>query len=335
MSRPHVVGSLVAAPAAWAGVFAVAGMAAALLFTGRTPNAAMLGAPLYRDTVIEGDTFPRTLIDPLGIAQTLPAPPQRIASSVLLADEMLTALVSPDRFVAVTHLIDDPAISNCVALAPPDAERISPDIERLLALQPDLVVVADYTRAESVRFLLSVGIPVLRFGHYHSFADVMTNLRTAGAAVGADAAAAALVADAQARIAAVETRVSGRPRPRVLYYIPGGFTSGPGTLMDEIIERAGGRNVVRETGLEGQTPIGLEVAIGLAPEVLLVPNWRPGADTEPIREIVDDPLWAVVPAVRDGRVHVLNSAETITVSHYAVNGFEQVAHILHPEAFDS
>ncbi len=312
---------------------ALAGIGA--LAAGGAPGGGVLFSDAYRDTVIIGDAFPRTLVDPLGISQEMARPPQRIASSVLLGDEILTALVPPDRFVAVTHLIDDPAISNCVDLAPPNAERISSTIETLVRLEPDLVVVADYTRAETVRFLLSLGIPVLRFGRYGSFADVARNVRTAGAAVGADAAAAELVRDMERRLAEVDRRVAGRPKPRVLYFVFGGFTSGRDTLMDEIIERAGGHNVAREAGLRGQAAIPLELAIGLAPEVVFVPDWRPAdAPGQPF-SLADDPLWQHVPAVQHGRVHVLNSAWTVTLSQYAVHGFEQVARILHPEAFDT
>lgn len=308
---------------------------AALVMGGVSVQGATVGMAAYQETRIEGATFPKQLIDPLGLRQTVPAPPHRIASAVLVGDEILTALVPAERFVAVSRLIDDPAISNCVQMMPAAVERISPDIETLLRLEPDLVAVAGYTRPEAVRLLVSIGIPVLRFGQYDTFAEVMANVQTAGAVVGAEAEAAAIVADMERRIAAVQQRVAGRPQPRVLYYLPGGFTSGRDTLIDEALALAGGVNVAREAGIVGENAISVELAIGLEPDVLLLPSWRPPEEDPEARAFLHEPVWQSVPAVRTGRVYEVNSAWTYSLSQHSVHGLEHVARILHPEAFDS
>src|SRR5688572_20865958 len=89
-------------------------------------------------------TWPRTIVDAQGTEVTIAAPPQRIASLSLAADETLLPMLTPARFVAVTALGKDPAISNVAVLADqvPNAIVSSDDTEQIIALEPDLVIAA-------------------------------------------------------------------------------------------------------------------------------------------------------------------------------------------------
>ena len=233
----------------------LAGLLGLLTYSG-SARVALLGYGLLQATHIEGTHFPKRLTDPTGAIQTIPTPPQRIVSAILSGDHMLTALVPPNRLAGVTHLVDDPTISNIIGVVPPSVPRIAAEIETLLALQPDLVLVAGYTRAETVRLLIAAHIPVVRFHRYASFQGVMDNLRTLGEAVGAAPKAEQLIDDMRRRIDAVVQRVRERPRPRVLYHAPASYTMGAETLIDEMIQQAGGINVAREAQLIG--PVKLE-----------------------------------------------------------------------------
>ena len=220
--------------------------------TGGTTRLSLLGARPFHATQVVGQDFPKRLVDPSGIPQTLAAPPNRILSGVLASDEILTALVPPERLVAVTYLVDEPGLSDVAKLLPPDLPRIYAEAENMLALRPDLVVLASYTRATTVRLLVAAGIPVVRFQWYRSFADIMNSIRMLAAAVGAVGNGARLVDDMRQRIAEVEGRTQGLARPRVLYYGGGGYSTGEDTLIDAMITLAGGHNVARDVGLRGQ-----------------------------------------------------------------------------------
>lgn len=135
-------------------VLTLAGLFILLRYSG-SARVALLGHGLLQATVIEGEQFPKRLIDPTGAILSIPAPPQRIVSAILSGDHMLTALVSPERLVGVTYLVDDPTISNITEVVPPSVTRLHAEIETMLALQPDLVLVAGYTRAETVRLLVA------------------------------------------------------------------------------------------------------------------------------------------------------------------------------------
>ena len=101
----------------------------------------------------------------------------------------------------------------------------------------------------------------------------MDEIRLLGAAVGEEARAEALAGGIAALLADLERRLA-RVRPvRVLYYDPPTYTMGRGTLVGEILARAGGANVVDELGIVGPGQIGIETVLALEPEAIIMPNY--------------------------------------------------------------
>jgi iron complex transport system substrate-binding protein len=282
-------------------------------------------------THVEGGTFPKRLVQPGGLTQALEQPPQRVISLVLGADEILSEILDFARLAGVTRNVDLPAQSNRAGFYPASIPRLAADIETVLALEPDLVVVSGFNREETVRLLASCGVNILRLADGESIAQIIAIIRALGAAVGEEAAAEALVAGMERRLDKVAGQVAGRPRPRVLYY-SGGFTAGPGTLLHEIIERAGGENAAVGPGVPGHFNLPIEMAVALKPEVIILPRWSEKSAGLMIRRLEENPVWRKVPAVAHGRVYEMRSARLEAVSHFAVQAVEELVGLLHPEA---
>jgi len=271
----------------------------------------------------------------LGGAVDLPLVPLRVVSGALATDEILTSLVEPQRLVAVTAFADNPTISNCAPWVPEQAVRMLPaNAEVILSLEPDAVFVTRHNRPETTALLRASGVRVYQLGRSNSFAQVLSDVLAVGVVLGEQAKAQRLVKQVRDRIAAVQAKVADRAKPRVLYYSQG-YTSGSGTLIDEMIQRAGGLNVARELNLIGSRRLSTEMAIGLEPDVILLSEWSEHPDQQaPVDSALSNPLWQVIPAVQNGRVYAVRGAWITSVSHYGVLGLEQVARLLHPEGFD-
>jgi len=294
-------------------------------------RSALVGARSLSDSWAAPGPFPKRLRGPAGEERLLPAPPRRIASTYLGADEVLAALVPPDRVVGVSAYVDDPATSNSHDVYPPSVARLRADPETIIALAPDLICVAGFTAADALRLLVGAGLNVMRWSRFDSFADVMGEIRVLGAAVGEEARAEALAGRIAALLADLEGRLARARRVRVLYYDPPTYTMGRGTLIDELLTRAGGANVADELGIVGPGQIGMETILALEPEAIITPNY---AGNEPaLRSLGVDAIWRQVPAVRAGRLHEIPGAWISTVSHHAAQGLARVARVLHPEAF--
>jgi iron complex transport system substrate-binding protein len=290
-------------------------------------------ADVYGYTEVEGEAFPKTLVA-RSARQVLHAAPERIASVTVAGDEMLTALVDPARLVAVSRFVDDPSISMCSDRVPKAAARIrGMDPESIIALTPDVVFVAHYTLDHAVRLLVGAGIPVARFRVVHSYADVEANVRLAASVAGEETRGRALVQSMNERLADVARRVAGRSPPRVLYYSPTNYTSGRGTLVDEKIRRAGGSNAAAEFGLVGFDNVTLDVLLALNPDVIVVPRWS--TEEAARRDLVANPAWQDVPALRNDRVYAIAASALTSEAPDGVLGVEELGRLLFPEAFAS
>ncbi len=277
--------------------------------------------------------FPREIRDPVKRHIILAQPPQRIVSGILAGDEMLTELVSLDRIASITYLADDPGISNVPNYYPGSLPRNHGTIEEYLSLQADLAIVAAYSNATSVEMLLSTGIPVIRFANFHSYQDIRNNLTTLAKALGTEVQAQRWLLEMDSRIAEIHEKVASEARPRVLYYSLSGSTSGPGSLMDETINLAGGINVIAETGLRAYSRISPEMAIALQPEVILLSDWNNKAGQSARDILLNNPAWQDVPAIRSQRVYSLRGAWLTSGSPHRIKGVEEVARLLHPQRF--
>jgi iron complex transport system substrate-binding protein len=308
-------------------VLAAGAILASGAWTAALPPPPVTGRGLAASTVGDGE-FPKEVVDPLGHRMTLRARPRRIVSLALADDEILLALVPPDRLAGLTYLIDDRGSTPSAGLAPASAARVTEeDPEQLLALRPDLVVSAGYTHAEAIATMEATGVPVVGTGAHATLDDVLAAVRRVGQAVGQAEEARALEASLAARITAVEARGRRGRKARVLIW-EDGFTYGSGTMADDVLRRAGAIDVATEAGLVGAVAVTEEAAVALAPDVVIVPTGDMTPQPRAPDLLGSAPVWRAVLAVRRGEVYGLPRAWIGSVSLPAVQALEAVADIL-------
>lgn len=260
-------------------------------------------------------------------------PPQRIVSLTLATDEMLLALAPPTRIVALTYLADDVRYSNVVAEAQSVPYRVRANAEQVLALRPDLVLVAAYTSAAVKALLGETGIRLIELQPYDSLARLRHNIQLVGQAIGEEERAYSLIADMDERLEAVRARVAHKTPLRVISYSAGGFAAGSGTIMHELITSSGGQNVAAEAGIRGTKKMSLETLVALNPAAILTSGERGQVG---LRELLlADPALQAVEAIQRRAVYVLPRPYAVSVSHHIVKSAEVIARALHPEAFVS
>lgn len=182
-------------------------------------------------------------VDAVGRTVTVPEAPERIVSLVPSVTETLFALGLGGRVAGVTEFCTYPPEA---AARPRVGSYASPSLEAVAALAPDLVFAsADMTRPAAVSRLEALGVPVYVV-YPRSLAQTAWTLRAIGAVAGAPDAGERLAAELEAAVRRVEAAVSGRARPRVLLcvMVQPLVVAGPGTLADDLIAAAGGRNCV-------------------------------------------------------------------------------------------
>ena len=280
-------------------------------------------APACRDHAPRAEGPAGGVRDGLGRLVVIPAPPRRIVTLAPNATDTIAALGLGDRLVGVSDFCQPPQEAKNVKRV---GGLLTPDLEVIRALKPDLLVGStsgnDPGLASEAQAL---GIPLFIL-NAETVKQVLEGIGGLGVALGEQAKATALVQSLSARLEAVDRRVAGRPRPRVLYIVWGDPLVVPGAkaFLTDAIRRAGGDSVTDDAPAAHPT-YSIEAAIARSPEVILTSEYN-RADAEKLKK---DPAWQSVPAVASGKVYVVGD-ELVRPGPAIVSGIEEMARRLHP-----
>ncbi len=265
----------------------------------------------------EGATAVR---DDLGRLVRLEREPRRIISLMPANTETLYAIGAGARLVGRDDFSDYPPEARALpALGGLDTINV----ERALALSPDLVVCSEFG-AQAVA-LERAGLTVWA-GSAQSYDDVFAVTSALGGLAGLRGQAEALGAKIRAEVARVEGALRGRTPVRVYYEIdPTPYTVGPRSFVGTLLAKAGGANVVPE-GLGDFPKIAPELIVSADPEVIL------GVSADEARA---RPGWGSLGALRSGRVRPLSLAERTVITRPGPRlgeALRALAEMLHPGA---
>lgn len=202
------------------------------------------------------------------IAQAVPA---RIVSTSPSITETLFALGLGDRVVGVSTYCRYPEIVNTL---PKVGSFLHPDAEVIARLRPDLVIVHAGPH-DTVRQLTAMGIRTATVDR-GTLAAIYSSIRVIGAAAGGQDRAEQLVGSLQSRLDRVRARVAGRRPKKVLVIIgrrAGTLTDlvavAKGSYLSDLVDLAGGVNVLSRANLAEYPRISMETVIRLSPEVIV------------------------------------------------------------------
>ncbi|MGJ3649081.1 ABC transporter substrate-binding protein [Sphingomonas sp. GlSt437] len=192
-----------------------------------------------------------------------------IVSTNPCADAMLVQLVPPDRIAAISHYSLDPGSSSIPADVARRFRATGGTAEEVIALHPDLVVADTLTPAVSRAAYRRAGLRVIEFGAPATVAESRAQVIALAQAVGAPRAGQQIVARIDAALGRSPT--SG-PTPGTLLFLGGDFATGPGTLLDELLARAGLRDAAGDYGLTHSGTVSSETLLAKPPALILAPD---------------------------------------------------------------
>jgi len=200
----------------------------------------------------------------------------------------------------------------------------------ILSLKPDLVVQGGVPKGlPALERLEAEGLPVAMFAP-HDFTGLFSVITRLGALTGNAEAAQKLVAAMEGKLADVARRVTGKPRPTVFFEVRyhNLLAAGRGSLVDDIIIRAGGANIV--TGAKKLMPFGLEALIQANPDVYVI---QQGPMNRSPEDIYGRPHFGELKAVKAKRVLVVDESLFSRPGPRSADAVETLARFLHPEAW--
>ena len=272
-----------------------------------------------------GQTPVDYVFDDLGRLVAINGTPQRIVSLAPSNTEILFALGLGDKVVGVTDWCN----------YPPEAlekEKVggyaTPDIEKIVALNSDLVLVAYGTPMDVINAMVGLGLTV--FGiKTTDLDDLLNDIRRVGEITDKELEAQTLTSAMASRIEAVTNVTSElEERPKVFYLISQDlWTAGSGTFIHELIEKAGGVNICQN--ITGYTMISIEEVIARDPEIIITSSW-PGV----YEWAINSTELEVTAARQSGSVYTCDDDLVQRPGPRLVEGLEWFAHFIHPEIFE-
>lgn len=270
----------------------------------------------------------KVLVDSIGRHVQLPDHPQRIVSLAPSLTETLFALGLGDRVVGVTDYCQHPAEA---ARKTKVGGIINPNLERIVALRPGLVfITSEGNKYEIIEQLGRFHIPTFSITP-KSLQGVLESIQLMGEAACAEPAARLLVEQLRGRINQVRQKVQGRPAPRVLvlYDTKPVVTGGQRTFPTDLIAAAGGRSIA--AGLRQEWPrLNIEFVVQSDPEILILAAMPDGQKM--LEELKTLPGWKMTAAVRQQRLFSIDDSIN-QPGPRLIDALEQLARLIHPEAF--
>ena len=276
--------------------------------------------------------FPVTVTDDEGTAVEIAEEPDTIVSLTPANTEILFAVGAGDRVVATDDGSDYP---DQAAGLPDVATFDGVDVEKIVALEPDLVVAGGlgFTPTDAIKQLRDLDIPVV-VTYAPSVDGVYKDIEMIGEATGTTDAATALTTDMRGEIDAISGAVSGQsPKPRVFYdvgYDPATgaiFAPADQSFLAEMVTLAGADTIT--TGDPNTYEIPLETLITKDPEVIVLgvnAFYSPTPDGVATR-----PGWNAMTAVKNGDIRPVNDIAITRPGPRLPIGMRDLASVIWPD----
>jgi len=269
----------------------------------------------------------RTFVDDTGRKLYLSDPPTRVVSLMPSITEMVFAIGAGDAVIGVTEWCDYPPEARTRA----KVGDFRPNIEAILALEPDLVLAVDAVRNDALETLRRLKIPLFIM-NTASLEHVYAHMQTLGRMFRRVPEANAMVHAMRAKVQAIVEKTRSASRPRVLYvlYERPFISVARGSFVHQILELAGADNIAKDAGTAWPR-LSMEVVMQKDPEILLLPprddDESAGSGTEQWTQ------WSTLTAVKNNRVHFIPRIIVNRPGPRLVQGLAALARLIHPELF--
>ena len=267
--------------------------------------------------------------DEVGREVAFSFPPRRIVSLAPNITEILFSLGLDEEIVGVSIHCNFPEKAKN---KPRVGSYINLDYEKITSLKPDLIIAtgAGNTR-DMVDRLEKLGFPTYVL-FPRNFDDILRSIGHIGEVVNREREARVINKEMRKRKQRVVEITRGLPRPKVFIQIGDVplVTVGKGSFTDDLIRLAGGENIAGKEK-EVYPRFGMEEVLKRSPEVIVISSMNPQGDYQKILQ--GWTRWKTIPAVKNGRLHLIDSDLLDRPSPRIIEGLEELAKVLHPEKF--
>ena len=274
----------------------------------------------------ESTIYPFTITDSFDRKVTLEKEPQKVISISPAITEIVFALGQQDKLIGRTDYCDYPEEAAQIESI---GDLMSPNIEKIVDMEPDVVIASAHFQREVLQKLEDAGLTVAILYGEESFDGAYEVIGKIGDLLNARKAASRIIDDMKATVADVEKRVEGKKKPSVYYVVGfgemGDYTAGKDTFVGQMIETAGGKNAADD--VEGWN-YSLEKLLEKNPDVLICSK----ADHHK-EQMKTANGYKDLGAVKNDKVLEIDKNKLEVQGPRQADGLKEIAEYIHPEAF--
>lgn len=282
--------------------------------------------PQHEEPQYTGDLL--EIVDDFGNEIKLDQPAERIISLAPSNTEILFAIGAGEKVIGVTTYDDYPEEALAI-------EKIGDfngiNIERIIELEPDLVINYGDGITEENQRLIEAGIPIAGF-EPESIEEITDVIIRIGVLTGNAEEASALAEDMIDRKNEIIEKLKDVDQKKVFYEVwhEPLMAAGPGSFVDELIILAGGENIAADADSE-YPQFDLEQLIERNPQVYITANDLPEKTIESIKE---RPGYAEIDAVKEDQLYLVDGNIMSRPGPRIIQALELIVESIHPGILD-
>ena len=269
-----------------------------------------------------------------GVRVAVPSHPKRILALSSASDTILLGLVEPDRLVGINKLSTYEEYS----LEAKRAKLVKPvmgsyPLEKIIALDPDLVIAPDYTSADVIAGLRHMGIPIVVVPTGTTVESVIKNVTDIAHIVGEDEKGQFYEQKIRRELAEMKRLGESIPlaeRKSVLFVSSMDGYTGTGSLFDDMCKYMSIYNAPDLLGLPPRTPFGDERVLAMNPDYIFIPAYK-GMDKGLSSRYLDNAAFQNLPAIRENRVKALPAAYLYTMNQHIGEAMLAIMYTVYPQ----
>ena len=274
---------------------------------------------------VEG--YPLTLIDSMGREITLESEPKRVISVGPNITETIYAIGAEDKLIARTDYCDYPEdVLNKDSIG----SLREPNIEKILELNPDLIIASTHFDPEVLKKLEGLNLKVAVLYGEESFEGAYNTIEKTGIFLNKEVNAQKIIEDMKSKVNDAIEAVKDQPKPEIYYVVSygegGDYTATGETFISQIIEMAGGKNAADDA--QGWK-YNIEKLVEKDPDILICPKYF---DSK--QGIIQANGYKELTAVKEGRLFEIDNNMLDRQGPRIADGLEELAKILHPDQFE-
>ena len=269
--------------------------------------------------------------DHYGMEKTTPAPERIISLGQTITERIY--LLGADR-----NLIADTVY--CVQ--PEDAKQkekvgtlIQANLEKIVALKPDLVIATNMARPKQLRKLKDLGIRVVQFSYPKNFSEMCRQFLELGALIGKEEKAKKIIDNTKREVAAIRMKTRNLPKKRVFIQlgIKPLHAVTRESFLNDYIEFGGGENIALN---EGRGTYSREKVLKGNPEVIIISTMGSSEGETGKKEKEAWMKYGSIDAVKDKNVYIVNPDKLCSPTPITfVEALTEIAKMIHPDSNDS